>query len=287
MAADLTFTEKWMFGTATMNVDVGSDIGLDDVVRQGSGITGRRSPALNRVRQGERMVTGNCNLLVNGPDLDVILPCITGGTKGGGNLYSMANTLTDIDIYRKTTSVECAYMNCKFGRATFAASMRQFLKVGLSIMGFDEDDTSDEGIPDRADTKSPYVFEDGVFEVNDTAYSVDGFLLTLDHGLVPKYFNSLTPSRLNEGPRVVTVEVNLPHGDASSLRGRSIAGAKFEATFTNGSDIFKIQLDKIVFPTSRIVAAENEFTFTLRGQAVETLVTGSYVQEVKFYNTVS
>jgi len=290
MAAAKTFAERFAIydgsTNTVLNADDGSDIGLDDNIRSGSGITGRRAPAVARVRQGERMVTGNLSLMVNGPDLDVILPFVTGGTKGVGDLYSLANTVSTFSVKRHADTQGFTYSGCKINQATFSAADKQFLKVMLAIMGADESEGS-VSLSDRLDTKSPYVFEDGVFEVDDTAYSVESFTATVTQNLTAKFFNNLTPQRFTEGRRVVGLEVTLPYGDASAIRGRDLDGAKFEATFTNGSDIFKIQMDKIVFPKSRLIVGENEFGFTLRGQAMEHISTGAYVQEVKFYNTVS
>lgn len=290
MAAAKKFAEKFAIydgsTNTVLNADEGSDIGLDDVIRSGSGITGRRSPAVARIRQGERMVTGNLSLLVNGPDLDVLLPFITGGTKGGSDLYSLANTLGTFSVKRHADTQGFTYTGCKINQATFAASARQFLKVGLAIMGADESEGA-VSLADRLDTKSPFVFEDGVFEVDDTAYSVDGVILTIGHNLAPKFFNNLTVQRFTEGMRDVMIEIQLPYGDASAIRGRDLDGAKFEGTFTNGSDVFKMQCDKITFPKSRLTLAENEFGFTLRGMANEHIDTGAYVQAVKLYNTVA
>ena len=289
MAAAKKFAEKWAIydgsTNTVLNADEGSDMGLDDVVRNGNGITGRRSPAMVRMRQGERMASGNLSLLVNGSDLDVLLPFITGGTKGVGDLYSLANTVSTFSVKRHADTQGFTYSGCKINQATFAAASKGFLKVGLGIMGADESEGA-VSLADRLDTKSPYVFEDGVFEIEDDAYSVDGMVVTIGHNLVPKFFNNLTPQRFTEGPRDITVELQFPYGDAAALRNRAVTGSKFEATFTNGSDIFKIQVDSLVYPKSRLTLSENEFGFTLRGLGCEVIDTGAYVQPIKFYNTV-
>lgn len=223
-------------------------------VRASRMIYGTRSRWANRVVKKSYVPRGAIGFQPGPAELDLWLPRINGATESTNVFYlnEAAPPLFDMMLYRDDRVFY--YRCCQVAAAVFHARASdgddedEILNMQLNIIAREEDLTKQASWPGTLPAVTtgedyiPYVFSQGLFSLDSTEYPFDDFKLIIDNGLRPKTRNSLTPTCVYAGQRIVKMEINNPFTAASWTKAQElytdtdvIGQVRFE-TGSGGSD---------------------------------------------------
>lgn len=201
-------------------------------VRASRMIYGTRSRWSNRVVKRSYVPRGAIGLQPGPLELDKWLPRINGTNESTDLFYlsEAAPPLFDMMIYRDDRVFY--YRCCQVAAAVFHARASdgededEILNLQLNIIAREEDLTKSwpGSIPNvtTGEDYIPYIFSQGEFALDATAYPFDDFKLIIDNGLRPKTRNSLTPTCVYAGQRIVKMEVSNPFTAASWTKAQEL-----------------------------------------------------------------
>lgn len=260
---------------ATSTVDkplefLSESLALDEELVDSNGIRGTRSHISEVVRQGIRRVGGNITLCPHPTELAALLPYIL-GANASGTTFALAETLQSFYASVDRVLKVFTYSGCVVSKAVFSGSAGQPLNLSLEIVGIDESVGNAGSFPSLTldTTTTMYMFHDLVLIVGGTTYQCFDFELTIDNMVdAERFLNSQTRVSIPAQDRVVTLNTNLPYGDASAAYALSVGGVAVTATFTNGATSLLFTLPKVQFPRkSPTVPGKSEIKLPLMGVA--------------------
>lgn len=219
-------------GTSPYTFDSSStqfDYLYEDVKKQGRliggrAITGSRSGYAARMRQGQYSVQGRLATYTSAADLEHWLPRICGASETGTGTFELGDSISGTDeefgVLIDRVGGIFQYDDCKVdscfwrGKAGPGDSEPELIEQVLNIVSKDE--TLGTSWPSPAptlsvsDNRSPYIMADGTLTIDDTTYEFKQFVLLIDNRIQPRWVNSLNPSVLCAGDRIVMLRVTFP-----------------------------------------------------------------------------
>lgn len=199
----------------------------------------------------------------------------------GGASSTLADTalVQQVIVDKKAVGV-FNYASTAVNRATWSASQGEPLALTLDVVALTEVGGASWGSPTAInDATPPYMFQGLALSFASTSYTSRSFNLVLDNHLdTGRYHNSQTLTALVWTDRVVTLNLDLPAGDAIALYGTGEAGVSVSAVFTNGANTMTMSMAKLVFgKTGPVISGRSELMLTIQGQAYASGATGELV----------
>lgn len=186
----------------------------------------------------------------------------------GGASSTLANTALVYEIIADKRGDIFDFASNAVGRCTWAGSQGEPLSMSLDVLGMTETGSASWGSPTAIDTATgPWMFQEMVLTIGGATKNSRTFALTLDNHLDSgRFFNSRTLVSLVRLDRTVTLSLDLPYGDASTVYGSGNAGVAVVAVFTNAgtSDILRFTMGKAIF-------GKNAPTQSLRSEEMLTI----------------
>lgn len=257
-----TVTKRYDFLSESMS--------LDEEFVGGDGLRGELSHAIENLRQGTRKVGGQLNLRPTAVELAALLPHIMGAA-GSGTTYAFGTTFSDLYVVVDRVAKVFSYSGCQVDKATFKAQAGGPLLLTLDMLGIDESVGNAGTFPSLSldTTTGFFMFSDLVLSIGGTGYSAKDFELMIDYKRdADRVFNSNTRASTPVTDRIVTVNTNLPYGDATAVYATGVGGVAVTATFTNGNTSLVATMPKVAFPRqSPTVGGKQEIMLPLSGQA--------------------
>lgn len=250
------------FGASSERYEfLAENVGLRENVAKGLGITGELDNFGSHLRPGSGYVAGQILMNVSAKELDNWLQRILGGPgKDVSNVFTPGSTFTPFDMLIKRDKATYKYTECVVAAAVFSGETQisdraedepQLIKMLLSIMGKDEDDTASwPGTPPPVDVQNKlyWLSADSTLTLMSTAYPFDDFRLTINNMMRPRLRNSLRPVCIESQGRMITMDTNIPHsatavtnlyntrpdgaGSLSFLSSKNLGNSDSETTFT-------------------------------------------------------
>ncbi len=253
------------------------------VILDTSGISGTRSHAEERTKEGPYEVGGTLVINPSPLDLDFWLPRILGGTEST-DTFPLAETLPAFGLIKELNAEQFEYTDCKVNSATFRASAGGLLELEINIMGLTEvkGTSAPTHAPGIATNNDPYAWQEAVVTLVAGARTCVDFEVTIDNQLRRRFSNSITATDLTAGDRIVTCKFKTPYTSSElALYDQATAGSTATIVFTNAAMSTTITLAKIQFPDNTPVAAsKDEIFLELEGIARSTGAT----KEIVFQN---
>jgi hypothetical protein len=251
-------------------------IGKRQAILSTDGIRGTRAHPVERTRAGLYTVGGNVTFNPGSADLTFWLPYILGS---GG---AIAETVSAFKVGIDRISAMYTYAGCKVDRATFSASMGDFLSLSLDIEGLTETAGSITGFSALvASLAVPYVFMDGTLTIGGTTYQVKAATVSVDNHLKKdRYMNSISRTDLPELDRTVSLALTLPYtSDTLALYDTGAASAAVVLAFANGVTTITLTMAACSFPAQGIdTPGRDEILLPLTGRAYRTGTTAEITQ---------
>lgn len=249
-------------------------LACDETFVDRSGLRGTREHPVEVLRQGIRRIGGQITLQPTAVEWASLLPWIL-GTDASGTAYALAETLQSryvtVDRSDGTDGKVFTYDGCKVNKATIKASQGELLTLTLELLGVDETPANAGTFPSLTLdlTTGPFIFSDLAMTIAGTTYQSKEFTLTIDNKLDgERFLNSLTRTALIAQDREISLELQLPYGDAEAAYNTGVAGAAVVATFTNGTVSLAFSMAKVCFPRkSPTVQGKQEIMLPLHGIA--------------------
>lgn len=246
-------SEQYDFNGSTMQIH--DSIVFSDTIR------GTRSQAVEQTRQGPTWVGGVLSLPVNVASMDLWLPRILGGTESA-DVFPVAETLPSFgllaDLVGNTHEFKDLYVNEAVfsGQAWDGQSTPRPIRLDMSIVGKSEatGTTFPSVSISTAANAVPLIFEEGAFTLAGAARNILQFRLSIKNMLRVRYSNSLTPTCIYSGGRLVTLSVLTPYiandeaTGSNPLYGQAYTGASATILFTNGNTSFGFTLGRFQAP---------------------------------------
>lgn len=235
----------------------------NEVLIDTAGIIGSRFHPSERVVQGQSSFGGSITLPgPNHTEITALLPYIL----GSGSV--LTETLTDFTTEVERGAQKFSYANCKIGSATFSATVGGPLSLSLNIQALSETMTTATIATALSVSGGPYILSELTLTLGGTEYKTDTFQLTINHALEAKYFNSRTPTRLNETDCAVSWGLSVPWLSNSALYGLAVGGVAAVATFNNGTNTIEFSSSKLQVPRqSPVNQGRGEIMLPLQGIA--------------------
>lgn len=246
-----TFDKIWISADDSTYVGLeflsGSTLGLSENLLDPNGIRGVRGHQYERVRRGTRQTGGTLLFNPTPADLDILLPWILGAAESS-DTFALAETVSARYIKASRDGTVHKYDGLKVNAATFSASEGSLLQLAVEVVGVDEASASAPAVAIVDD--APYVMMDGTATIAGDTVAFRSIEVGIQNQLETRYNNSATPSSVHAVDRLVTVGLQLPFGDQSSLYGSSSAfpGAQVVATFTNSTKSLSFTMVKVQVP---------------------------------------
>lgn len=266
---------------ASSPVDTCQDIMSEDLVLNqesinGNGVRGTRSHTVERVRAGLQRIGGPVRMQPSAADYHALLPWALGANaatiSGTNKRYDLAETLPSRYVTIDRHAKVFTYATVGVQTFTLRAGQGQMAEVELGLLASTETvanaGTFPAIYPDV--TTNAFVLSDLVLTVGGTTVTPQSFELTVNNDLDPdRFFNSNTLTALVSRDREVMFKTRLPYGDATALYNTGAGtGVAVAATFTQGSWVMTISMQKVVFPPrSPAVAGREEVMLDLEGRA--------------------
>ena len=273
MAASIGVQAKLGLGaTSTVNQPLeflSESIALTENFLGSEGIRGSRSDPSERTVTGTRQVGGSITCQPSPLEWDYLLPKIFGGTKSGNDI-PLAEALPEFYVAVDRVIKVPVYGVCKVASATMQCSEGGPLSCTLNIVGVDETVGAAASFPAISVdiTGGPYMMQQCVMSIAGTTYQFREFSLTIDNMLEVVFFNSATPTHLNEMGRIVTWSLSLPYGDVSAQYAPALGGVAVIATFTNATRSLAFNSSKVQTPRqSATVGGRGEVMMPWQGIA--------------------
>ena len=259
-------------GASTHTFDASSeryDFLYEDIAKSGRlvggrAITGTRSNYAQRMRLGHYSVGGRLGMYSCAGDLDLWLPRVLGGAEST-DVFDVSDDLATngtfgILINRVGGTFEysdCLVNSCFWrGKAGPGGNEPELIEQVLDIMSLDEDATTawPVSIADlgTGDNRSPYIMGDSTVTIGGTAYPIKDFVILVDNRLQPRWVNSLAPSTVCPGDRIVMLRVTMPFTASSA--------AVFTGIYKNASRSTGVTSTIVFAPSGK--GYSTTFTFT-------------------------
>lgn len=188
-------------------------------------ITGDLGVYGNLIREGQSFIYGPINFIISPGDMDVLLPYLIGDldSGSGGTGYYLPDTcLNEFCLLIKRDYGVFRYKGCRIAKWQLSGRALQFReeseedKLILTAFVLAEDRDIDQvswPSPDPGltidDSMAAYFFEYTTFTFQSVGRAVKDFKLTVDHNLVPRYRNSVTPTSICSYGRDVVMNMSL------------------------------------------------------------------------------
>lgn len=252
-------------------------LALDENFVDTNGLRGTRARAIERLRQGNRAVSGQIRLQPTAVELAALLPWIL-GANASGTTFALADTLQTRYVSVDRSLKVFTYDTVAVDRATFRASQGEPLELTLDVVGKDETIGNSGTFPSLSIdiTTGPFIFTDLVFVISGTTVNARSIELVIDNRIDRnRYFNSQTLVTAQPMDRMITLTTQLPYGDHSALYGTGVAGVATTATFTNGATSLLFSMVKVAFPrkSPNYGGGREELMLPLVGQAMKSSTT--------------
>lgn len=219
---------------------VSHTLGQKESILDTDTVMGTRSHSEERTRFGQEDNSGQITVYMSPENLVYWLPVIL-GTAAAGTTFSLAETLIPFFILADDVDDVYLYSDCFVNTATITGtSGSNFITLVLDIICKTRaaGQTFPVTVPDIPLTLDarPYVFTDGVLNLQSGAREFSEFELVIDNALNVDYRNSTTPTDIDPGDRIITLNVNVPAiATNSDLINQALVGATGTLTFTNST----------------------------------------------------
>ena len=138
----------------------------------------------------------------------------------GDNIYYPGTSLPSFDVMINREAktfhyTECVVNRCMIrGQSAPSEEEPEIIDVVVQLIGKTVDDTATWPDPEPAlgvtANDLPYVIGHSTLTAASASREFDAFVLTIDHGLITKFRNSLTLSCIRPGARMVRLQTNNP-----------------------------------------------------------------------------
>jgi hypothetical protein len=253
-----------------------------------AGMRGTRSRQSERTRENVNYVNGEVTQEPTPNEIDFWLPYMQGGTESA-NSFPLAETLQSFQCLVDRVEKRHRYFGCKIDQWEFSAQQQSALQLRLMIEALSETET-DTAFPTglTEDRDVPYMFFDGVFNIEGSARAVAEFSLLGNNFLdVDRFMNNQNRPALYPRDRVISTRIMVPYLGNSALHNITRANLDSSASyvFTNGARSLTMTLGKIFIPaqTPPIVNRQGELFYAIEGEVQS--VAGA--DEVVFTNDTS
>lgn len=264
------------------------------------GISGTRSPHVDRVRQGTYSVFGSIVLNVSPLDFDFLLPLAMGaGTNPNFSLaedvpYFAAMFDTDEDVFLFTgLKVDTMIIRGSAARLN-EQSDPDLITVELRCIGktFEDDQTWPVAAPEipRGANTQPYILSDAAITIDTTAREALSFAMVIRNFLQARFVNSLTATSIcPANTRFVGARIRHPWNSTHSdlLEPDIDLGETATITFTNAAMSTQFTMGRVTAPNRPSPTITNKGEIFLerdyRAYAVGT-VGVDYVEELAAVN---
>lgn len=209
-------------------------------------IQGSRSRTGNRVAKESYQIGGPIMLQLGPDELELWLPRILGGTKSGSN-FDPAETLPTFDVLVHRDNGIWKYTDCQVDKAVFRCRSgpgggdSEIVETVVLLQAMTELDGqswpgSEPAVPSGAGY-IPYTIAQAALSLNSTSFSFDTFNLMIDNQLIVRNRNSLTPTCIFPGGRMVGLQIQLPFISGSWTVAEALydTGAAGSITLTAGA----------------------------------------------------
>lgn len=232
----------------------------------GAGIVASRSERAERVKQGNSHIAGSITYNPTPLELTDILEYILGGAESV-DVWNPAETLTAIYFSVDRITKVWVYNLCKIARATFRGAVGQPLSLTLDLLGKTETVNAAASFPTISLdlTSNHYMFYELALTINSVVYKPKEVEIVIDNQLEMEFFNSQTPTNINETGRNVTISTSIAY-DAQTAYALTSAGVTSTAVWTTGNRALTISLVACHFPEQAPnVNARGELMLPLNG----------------------
>lgn len=252
-------------------------LGVQEAIVDANGLRGSLAHDVSRFRQGIRRVGGQIRLQPNVEETPLLNTFAMGGAAS-----TLSNTALVYAIVHDKVAKVGTYTSSAVNRSTWSANQGEPMSMNLDILCIDESIGSSFGSPTAMDAASgPWMFQELGLSISSSTFSARNFSMVLDNHLDSgRFFNSQTLISLVRTDRTITVQTELPYGDANAVYNTGSAGASIVATFTNAvtSNTMTFTLGKVVFGRTPIaVPGRTEVMYSLVGQAAANGATAELV----------
>ena len=254
------------------------------------GITGDLGQLASRVYEGATLVMGSLYLNPSPQYMANWLPRMIGPLDVA--TYKPTACLEQFGIMlQRDLEYEFELTDCRVARWVLEGkrlgSIRQaepnFLILRLDILGLTEvwDAVDDWPSPEPSlgttDPYTPYLFEhsDSGITLAGSTRAVEWFRLTVDHGLAPRWRNSLTPKSVCSNGRAVHLDARVDWNDANDdLYSQTIAGAagSLALTIENMSTTFSFGNLKQQKESPTVRNKFSDILLPFNGRAFQTVI---------------
>lgn len=273
LAVDTAGTATTSAGTGRLDF-ISSTLGVDEEFVDTSGLRGTRARAIERLRAGIRRCDGQIKCNPSAIELAILLPWALGGTVSGTS-YPLGEVMPSRNVFVDKVQKNHLFSLCYVDKFTIHGVQGMPLEMTVDVIGTDET-VSAAGtggtFPALAldVANAPFMFQDLAMAVNSVTYFVKDFTLTVDNVLdKDRFYNSQTRTAVIATDRHVSLNLQLPYGDASAAYGAGAGGLAAVATFTNGGASLTHTFVKAVFPRKPIEVARPEIIVPFQGLAMK------------------
>lgn len=262
-------------GVATREFEVLSNGLIKDAQHlEAEGMRGIRGYLSPGVVEGTIAVGGPVILEPRPDDLAFLLPYILGAA-ASGTTFALAETLPEFTAEAAKGLSSFKYAGSKINAATIRSASNGKLTLEMDVQGkVETSGITFASIAATLSAQQPYTHHQLVATFGGTAYKVNNVELAINNNLVTnRYWNTQTRVSLPEGPRVITLAVDVPFTtDEASLYNIAVAGLTTNTlVWTNGSRSLTVTLGVLQAPSkgpaiqNRGEEVGNRLNFTVRG----------------------
>ena len=248
-------TKRFNFKTCTL--------GLEQEHVYAGGLMGTTAEASERVRGGNKKVSGQITAIPNPVELNLLLPWMLGGTPivgtpAGKTTFPLGETVPTRNITTDRGSKVLTHDNCVVSKWTLKSTQGGSLELSLDILGKDEAIGNSGTFPaiDIDRTEQDFLHSDLVISIDAVARTCPDIEIACDNMIdEQRFFNSDTwtvpiTSGINVARkgRKITVKTKVPFGDHASAYNLAVSGVVGNAKWTNGAVSLEIAMPAVQIP---------------------------------------
>ncbi len=244
-----------------------ASIGVNEQIADTNGMRGSLSHDVGRSRPGNVAVGGQFKFEPNVVEMPLLNTWAMGGAAS-----TLSNTALVYGVIADKIAAINNYASTAVNRATWYGSQGEPLSLMLDVIALDEGTTTWGSPTARNDATGPWMFQELALTIASSTYYTRSFSLTLDNHIDNgRRFNSRTLISLVRTDRTVTLAIDLPDGDSDAVYNSGSAGVSIVGVFTNGANVLRITMPKVVFGRSPItIPGRTELMLPIQGQAMST-----------------
>lgn len=219
-----------------------------DQILERSGSRGTRSADIEDVAQGPYHVAGP---IVLEPSYAMLLAMWKLAVSSDGATLTLDETLSDFTIIVDRDDNIWTYENCKINKFTVSSSQGGLVRLTLDIVGITEAMSGSPLALPNVDL--PLQHADCTVNLGSDPLDdceTSDFTFTLDNALqTGRFMNALTLTEINEGPRAVAWDMNVPNNDTyESLLSSAATGIAGSLRFDDpeDTDFLTLSMSKLV-----------------------------------------